>query len=84
MYQDPIVEEIHQARAQILANHQGNFEAYFTTLMQTQNAHPERYVSFELKNISNQIGANTLNKSEIQGKQVTRCSLILSYKFYSF
>lgn len=72
MYQDPIVEEIHQARAQILAKHQGNFEAYFTTLMQTQNAHPDRYVSFELKNISNLVGTNTLNKSEIQGEQVIR------------
>lgn len=47
MYQDPIVEEVHQARAQILEKHNGSFEAYFTTLLQAQRAHPERYVSFE-------------------------------------
>jgi hypothetical protein len=62
MYQDPIVEEIHQARAQLLAKHQGNFEAYFASLMQTQHAHPERYVSFELKDISGRVSANSSNK----------------------
>lgn len=62
MYQDPIVEEIHQARAEILAQHQGNFETYFKTLMrtqrETQRLHPENYVSFELTNHANQTGIN--------------------------
>lgn len=71
MYQDPIVEEIHQARAQLLAQYQGNFEIYFASLMQTQNAHPERYVSFALKNKSGRVSPNSLNKPEIQGEQAT-------------
>jgi hypothetical protein len=58
MFQDPIVEEIHQARTDLLAKHQGNFEAYFASLMQTQRKHPERYVSFELQNLATQTSAN--------------------------
>lgn len=68
MYQDPIVEEIHQARAQILAKYQGNFETYFATLMQAQQAHPERYVSFEQKNITSQVGTQALQPPVIQVK----------------
>ena len=43
---DPIVEEIHQFRAQLLAQHQGDFAAYFASLMQKQQQHPQHYVSF--------------------------------------
>lgn len=43
---DPVIEEIHQIRAQLLAQHGGNFAAYFASLIQKQQLHPERYVSF--------------------------------------
>ena len=46
MINDPIVEEIHQIRAQLLEQHGGDFLAYFTALLKTQEAHPERYASF--------------------------------------
>lgn len=43
---DTIVDEIHEARAQLLTQHGGDFTAYFASLLQKQNEHPERYVSF--------------------------------------
>jgi hypothetical protein len=46
MINDTIVEEIHQIRAQLLAQHGGDFAAYFATLLQKQQQHPERYTSF--------------------------------------
>ena len=46
MINDTIVEEIHQFRAQILDRHHGNLAAYFATLVQKQQQHPERYTSF--------------------------------------
>lgn len=46
MMNDPIVEEIHQIRAQLLQQHGGDFAAYFAALMQKQQQHPERYASF--------------------------------------
>lgn len=58
MYQDPIVEEVHQARAEILAKYQGNFEAYFADLMQNQREgqrnHPENYSATDLRNRGHQ------------------------------
>jgi hypothetical protein len=76
MYKDPIVEEIHQARALILAQHEGKFEVYFASLMQTQRdsqrAHPERYVSFELHNLANQVGSDALNMPKLGGKHTAR------------
>jgi hypothetical protein len=46
MYADPIVDEIHQFREQLLAKHNGDFSAYFAALLQAQRLHPERYTSF--------------------------------------
>lgn len=46
MRNDTIVDEIYEARAQLLARHGGDFAAYFASLVQKQNVHPERYVSF--------------------------------------
>ena len=46
MLNDTIVNEIHEVRAQLLAQHGGDFAAYFASLVQKQNEHPERYVSF--------------------------------------
>jgi hypothetical protein len=46
MINDPIVEEIHQIRAQLLQQHNGDFASYFAALMQKQQQHPERYASF--------------------------------------
>ncbi len=46
MLNDTIVDEIHEIRAQLLAQHGGDFAAYFAALVQKQNEHPERYVSF--------------------------------------
>ena len=46
MTDDLIVSEIHQFRAQLLAQHQGSFAAYFAALLAKQNLHPEQYVSF--------------------------------------
>ena len=46
MLNDTIVNEIHEVRAQLLAQHGGDFAAYFAALVQKQNEHPERYVSF--------------------------------------
>ena len=46
MPNDTIVDEIHEVRAQLLAQHGGDFAAYFASLVQKQNEHPERYVSF--------------------------------------
>jgi hypothetical protein len=46
MPNDTIVDEIHEVRAQLLAQHGGDFAAYFASLVQKQNQHPERYVSF--------------------------------------
>jgi hypothetical protein len=46
MYSDTIVNEIHQFRAQLLEQHQGNFSAYFAALLQKQQQHPERYATF--------------------------------------
>jgi hypothetical protein len=46
MYQDTIVDEVHQARAQLLEQHHGDFAAYFAALLQKQQLHPERYASF--------------------------------------
>lgn len=46
MINDTIVEEIHQIRAQLLAQHGGDFAAYFAALLQKQQQHPERYASF--------------------------------------
>jgi hypothetical protein len=45
MINDSIVEEIHQIRAQLLQQHGGDFAAYFATLMQKQQQHPERDTS---------------------------------------
>jgi hypothetical protein len=46
MLNDTIVNEIHEVRAQLLAQHGGDFAAYFASLVHKQNEHPERYVSF--------------------------------------
>ena len=46
MYQDAIVQEVHQFREQLLAQHQGDFAAYFASLLQAQQLNPQRYVSF--------------------------------------
>ncbi len=46
MYTDPIVDEIHQIREQLLAQHGGDFAAYFASLLQTQQLNPKGYVSF--------------------------------------
>ena len=46
MLNDSIVEEIHAVRAQLLSLHGGDFAAYFAALLEKQNQHPERYVSF--------------------------------------
>jgi hypothetical protein len=46
MYTDPIVDEIHQIRQQLLAQHQGDFAAYFASLLKAQQLNPQRYVSF--------------------------------------
>ena len=46
MYHDTIVDEVHQARAQLLEQHHGDFAAYFAALLQKQQLHPERYASF--------------------------------------
>jgi hypothetical protein len=46
MIQDPIVDEIHQIREQLLAQHGGDFAAYVASLQQAQQQHPERYASF--------------------------------------
>ena len=46
MYTDPIVDEIHQIREQLLAQHGGGFAAYFASLQQVQQLNPQRYVSF--------------------------------------
>lgn len=43
---DTIVDEIHQFRAQLLAQNRGDFAAYFATLMQRQQENPQRYASF--------------------------------------
>ena len=43
---DTIVDEIHAVRAQLLNQHGGDLSAYFFALLQTQQQHPERYVSF--------------------------------------
>jgi hypothetical protein len=48
MYDDTIVSEVHQFRAQLLEQHQGDFAAYFAALLQKQQLHPERYASFAL------------------------------------
>jgi hypothetical protein len=50
MYADPIVDEIHQFREQLLAQHNGDFSAYFAALLQAQRLHPERYTSFPPQN----------------------------------
>lgn len=42
MLNDTIVEEIHQIRAQLLAQHGGDFAA----LVKKQLLHPEQYASF--------------------------------------
>ena len=46
MPNDTIVDEIHEVRAKLLAQHGGDFAAYFASILQKQNEHPERYVSF--------------------------------------
>lgn len=46
MIHDTIVDEIHQFRAQLLAEHHGDFAAYFAALMQKQQQDPKRYASF--------------------------------------
>lgn len=46
MLNDAIVEEIHQIRAQLLAQHGGDFAAYFAALVKKQLLHPEQYASF--------------------------------------
>lgn len=46
MHNDTIVDEIHAIRAQLLSQHGGDFAAYFAALLEKQNQHPERYVSF--------------------------------------
>ncbi len=51
MIHDTIVEEIHQFRAQLLAQHKGDFAAYFATLIQKQQQHPQRYTSFMLQSV---------------------------------
>jgi hypothetical protein len=45
MTTDTIVDEIHQFRQQLLAQHGGNLTAYFASLLRTQQQHPERYTS---------------------------------------
>jgi hypothetical protein len=46
MLNDPIVDDIHQIRAHLLEQHGGDFAAYFASLIQKQQQHPERYASF--------------------------------------
>lgn len=46
MTHDNIVDEIHQFRAQLLAQHNGDFVAYFAALMYKQQQDPQRYASF--------------------------------------
>jgi hypothetical protein len=46
MYKDPVVDEVHQFRQQLLDQHHGDFAAYFASLLQAQQQHPERYASF--------------------------------------
>lgn len=46
MIHDTIVDEIHQFRAQLLAQHHDDFAAYFAALMQKQQQDPQRYASF--------------------------------------
>lgn len=46
MPNDTIVDEIHAVRAELLSQHGDDFAAYFASLVQKQNEHPERYVSF--------------------------------------
>jgi hypothetical protein len=43
---EPIVDEIHQFRAQLLAQHGGDIAVYFAALQKNQQVHRERYVSF--------------------------------------
>lgn len=50
MLNDTIVDEIHEARAQLLMQHGGDFAAYFAALVKKQEQHPERYVSFVQSN----------------------------------
>jgi hypothetical protein len=46
MINDTIVDDIHEARTQLLNQYGGDFAAYFASLIQKQQQHPERYVSF--------------------------------------
>ena len=46
MLDDPIVDEIHAVRAQLLNQHGGDLSAYFAALLKMQLQHPDRYVSF--------------------------------------
>jgi hypothetical protein len=46
MLNDPIVDEIHQFRAQLLDQHGGDIAVYFAALQNKQRAQPGRYVSF--------------------------------------
>ncbi len=62
MIQDTIVDEIHQFRAQLLAQHQGDFAAYFASLLARQQQHPERYASF-VQPASGQLGSSQAPKT---------------------
>lgn len=46
MPNDTIVDEIHQFRAQLLEQHDGDIAVYFAALQKKQQEHRERYVSF--------------------------------------
>jgi hypothetical protein len=46
MYIDPIVDEIHRFREQLLAQHGGDFAAYFDSLLKAQRISPQQYTSF--------------------------------------
>jgi hypothetical protein len=47
MVTDPIVEEVHQARAKLLEKHGGNFKSLVAYLRRCEQKHPERLVTKE-------------------------------------
>jgi hypothetical protein len=59
MYNDTIVDEVHQARALLLEQHHGDFAAYFAALLKQQQLHPERYVSFVSPAVTQHLAPNT-------------------------
>ena len=58
------LDEIHQFRAQLLAQHQDDFAAYFAALLARQQQHPERYASF-VQPTSGQLGSSQVQKTPL-------------------